>query len=208
MKNVDIDLETIRLKPSRKRGVLWEIGLIDDRGAEYLWQIRPDLEIADPTSLRIGRYHQRIHPYLRLMEPGVALRMVHPDQPSVADDDGDATYAVTSARHVADELAGLIDGTLLWGSNVGAFDVPHLDPWMRLHGSCGSPHYHSRDIVSWVGGWCAAKGIAPAPADTKSDDWSRAAGVDPDQFERHTALGDCRWTRAMRLATSAPGDAR
>jgi hypothetical protein len=31
----------------------------------------------------------------------------------------------------------------------------------------------------------------------KSDSLSRAVGVEPDDFDRHTALGDARWAKAI-----------
>ena len=38
----------------------------------------------------------------------------------------------------------------------------------------------------------------PAPAlPWDSDEISRVVGVDPDDFDRHTALGDARWARAI-----------
>jgi hypothetical protein len=49
-------------------------------------------------------------------------------------------------------------------------------------------------------GWLlgAGKPVPRRPDGTvKSDDLSRAVGVDPDDYYRHTALGDCRWMRDL-----------
>ena len=67
---------------------------------------------------------------------------------------------------------------------------------MRAHGICPSWHYHPEDIPTLAHGWLLGAG-KPVPERLKSDDISRACGVDPDQFGRHTALGDCRWMRAL-----------
>jgi len=60
------------------------------------------------------------------------------------------------------------------------------DPW----------HYHLTDVENLVVGFLAARGELMTPP-YKSDDLSRAIGVDPDQFDRHTAMGDVLWVRAQ-----------
>jgi hypothetical protein len=79
---------------------------------------------------------------------------------------------------------------------LGPAHIP--DPW----------HYHLIDIENVVVGYLVAHKWALAePALThwteklmppwRSDDLSRAVGVDPEQFERHTAMGDVRWVMAQ-----------
>lgn len=61
-----------------------------------------------------------------------------------------------------------------------------VDPW----------HYHLIDVENVVVGYLAAKGeMIPPP--WKSDQLSAAVGVDPEGFDRHTAMGDVRWTMAQ-----------
>lgn len=79
------------------------------------------------------------------------------------------------------------------------------DPW----------HYHLIDVENLVVGWlhgvaaraideARMRGEEPLPGlvdrpgpPYKSDELSRAVGVNPDDFERHTALGDALWVRAQ-----------
>lgn len=201
---VDIDIETIRIAPGSDIEVPWEVAVLTagqnpgDPAREFCWQIRPNLEHADPTALRIGRYQRRIHPALRRAAPGTAIRITHPTLSAVSDDPDPLTVrmSLTDADQVADELAQITDDVVLWGSNVGRFDDHHLEAWMRRHGQCPSWHYHPDDTVSMVKGWCAALGITP-PGST-SDAWSLAVGVDPRDHARHSASGDCWWGRRLR----------
>ncbi|GJJ22320.1 hypothetical protein [Mycolicibacterium mageritense] len=61
-----------------------------------------------------------------------------------------------------------------------------LDPW----------HYHLIDVENLVAGYLAATTFAIQPP-WKSDELSDAIGVDPEQFDRHTAMGDVLWVRAQ-----------
>jgi hypothetical protein len=47
-------------------------------------------------------------------------------------------------------------------------------------------------------GWLRARGEADGLSwPLVSDEVSRAVGVHPDRFDRHSALGDCRWVLAQ-----------
>lgn len=60
------------------------------------------------------------------------------------------------------------------------------DPW----------HYHLIDVENLVAGFLAGRGeLVPPP--WKSDQLSAAVGVDPESFDRHTAMGDVLWVRAQ-----------
>jgi hypothetical protein len=67
---------------------------------------------------------------------------------------------------------------------------------MRAHGICPSWHYHIEDVPTLALGWLYGTG-KPIPEVRKSDAISLAAGVDPTKYDRHTALGDCRWIRDL-----------
>lgn len=73
---------------------------------------------------------------------------------------------------------------------VNSFDA--REPW----------HYHLIDVenvvVGYIRGLYAAKGEdMPILPPYSSDELSNAIGVDPTQFERHTAMGDVRWVMAQ-----------
>lgn len=57
-------------------------------------------------------------------------------------------------------------------------------------------HYHPKDISSLVEGFLAAQGRLPDPP-YKSDALSKALGIDPAEYARHTAMGDVLWTLAQ-----------
>lgn len=67
-------------------------------------------------------------------------------------------------------------------------------------------HYHLIDIENVVVGYLAGCSIrdGDTPGENphlqppwKSDNLSRAVGVDPEQFARHTAMGDVLWVKAQ-----------
>ena len=195
MRAVFVDCETTRLQPLHGVITTWEIALIVD-GVEYCWQIWPDLDWwADDTALKVGGFWERISLTLaRDREAGAAMMCEHPK-------DIDPCMTV---GEVAEEIHTLTDGADMWGSNP-AFDMGHLRTLLDAYGPDEPAwHYHPNDVPTAARGWCAAKGIRPVSARgdgrIRSDDWSRAIGVDPDLFGRHTALGDARWCRAQYLA--------
>lgn len=149
----------------------------------------------DPVALSIGGYHDR-----------------HPDgnnQPA-----GD----VWVVQDFAQEFAALTHGLHLAGAVV-SFDAAMLDHLLRANGVVPSWHYHLIDVEalaagSIAGSWDACNslrsgcgnhhGDGPTEDEYKvalppwdSNALSRAVGVDPDDFDRHTALGDCRWAKAI-----------
>lgn len=62
----------------------------------------------------------------------------------------------------------------------------HVEPW----------HYHLIDVENLVAGFLAGRSMLMQPP-WKSDDLSAAVGIDPELFERHTAMGDVRWAMAQ-----------
>ncbi len=66
--------------------------------------------------------------------------------------------------------------------------MPHRLPW----------HYHLIDVENLAVGYLVSRGadlFARPPWD--SNELSRAIGVNPDKFDRHTAMGDAKWCRAQ-----------
>lgn len=216
MRIVFLDLETTGLDPDRHEP--WEIGLIarghyaNDR--EFLWRVMPDLTKADPNSLRIGRYYERTAGHLA---PTLTAA-------NLASPDAKPKWSLPGA--VAPILAGLLDGAHIVACNP-SFDAAFLKRFLPEHGHAFTAHYHLIDIGSMVAGW--AHGVARQAADElsrrdlphdtiteipalvtsppwDSDTLSRAVGVDPEAFERHTALGDARWVRAQWDAITGGSD--
>ena len=117
--------------------------------------------------------------------------------------------------------AGVVDDlTILLRTDGGYHDRPHivgavpsfdtqiLEMLFGYHGHKIPWHHHIQDAETLSLGYVAAlareypgsrfadymKAGAP-PVD--SDKLSALIGVEPAQFERHTAMGDVRWSRAM-----------
>jgi DNA polymerase III epsilon subunit-like protein len=90
----------------------------------------------------------------------------------------------------ATEFADLTRGRHLVGAVI-SFDEERLRKLLRANGACPEWHYHLVDVEALVAG---KLGIAP-PWD--SNKLSADMGIDPEQFDRHTALGDARWAKAL-----------
>lgn len=59
-------------------------------------------------------------------------------------------------------------------------------------------HYHLVDVENLIVGYIAGGGaVAVPPPPWSSNDLSLAVGVDPELFDRHTAMGDVLWVRAQ-----------
>lgn len=97
---------------------------------------------------------------------------------------------------VAREIAQLTEGRHLVGA-VPSFDAMFLTKLLHREGLVPAWHYHLIDVETLIAG---RLGLQPPQT---SDDLSRAIGVNPDDFERHTALGDARWVRAQYEAVFA-----
>ena len=199
---VFLDAETTSLDDTR--GEVWEIGaIVRDPGkpdAEYLWQIRPTLEAADPMSLRVGRYYERR--VLEMKAPGEAAEMVRPGSSDLLSK-GEGLRLLGAAA-VAEGLADLLAAAHVVGA-VPDFDFRFLRKFMAQHNECWTAHYHLIDIEALVVGWLhnvtrvdwlnegLSDGLLSLP--WRSADLYRAVGVDPSKYEAHTALGDARLVR-------------
>ena len=212
-----IDTETTSLRFDRRA---WEVAVITRRDGEpdteHSWFVDADdldLGNADLNSLRIGRFHER-----------------HPQQRTDRESRHDETHAEVD---VMSEFEAITRGAHLVGA-VPNFDAEVLGNRMREHGVCPSFHYHLIDaetlMVGWLNGrrsrqneivdrWPAENGGEQAPGlvrwdapgpwivplPWKSDDLSRLVGVEPPgESDRHTAMGDARWARAIYDAVVRP----
>jgi DNA polymerase III epsilon subunit-like protein len=193
-----IDTETTGWDPLRHE--VWEVGLIVQRDGdehEHLWRWWPNMDTADPNGLRIGRFYDRIH--------GPAPPWSARYDGSVYYEGDDADEATTSAPHqFAHTLAHYLDGAHLIGA-VPSFDAAFLAPLLRRLGQAPTWHYHLIDVEALAAGWLAAgddwnEGAAASDKcrpPWNSNELSLAVGVDPEKFDRHTALGDARWAKAI-----------
>lgn len=179
---VILDTETTSLRRDRRA---WDIGMIrlDHTGMRELgiYVTDVDLSNADPMSLNIGRFYQR--------------HLVYRARPG----SGDGNDAMPEA-----EASKLVEQWTRGAHIVGAvpnFDTEVLGDMLYRHKLCPAWHYHLQDVETLAAGYLLGRGEAPA-LPWKSEDLSRAVGVDPDGFDRHTALGDCRWVLAQLRAVA------
>lgn len=94
--------------------------------------------------------------------------------------------------------APLIHDFLAGAHVVGAvpsFDTVRLGRLLERHGLDPEPwHYHLVDVENMAVGYLAGRGQLLDPP-WKSNALSAAIGVDPDDYDRHTAMGDVLWCR-------------
>jgi hypothetical protein len=188
-----VDTETTGLHPWLHE--IWEVGLVFAAGPGYRWFLPVDLAYADSFGLDIGRYHDR-HPD--------GYRYVAPESVS----DGTVDYGLVTIVNFAALFARLTFGLHIAGACIG-FDDRRLADLLRSNGEEPRWHYHAIDVEALAAGWIMrsaddqlsdtgrdlVRSFGRPPWD--SEELSREVGVEPDKFDRHTALGDCRWAKAM-----------
>lgn len=187
-----LDLETTGLDP--RRHDIWEIGVIvrdPDVGEdiEYLWQIRPDLQRADPKALEISRFHERFQ-----------VRD-HLTAASIDAEDGKPWLGYYSTSEAFIEVQDALHGAHIVGA-VPSFDDAFLKAAFHPLSLRIGWHYHLIDVEALAVGYLHGLPQERPPFPHERLPWnsealSRAVGVDPAQFDRHTALGDARWARAI-----------
>lgn len=193
---VFVDTETTGIHPGRK---VWEVAMIrrDETGdTETEFFVEVDLSDADPFGLNVGRFYER-----------------HPLGRSLSGRGDDPRPPLLIPYHAAHEVAMITHGAHLVGA-VPNFDAETLAPLLREHKLIPAWHYHLIDVEALAvgylyGRWAAsgAAGVRDVSLPWKSSDLSLAVGVDPEQFDRHTALGDAKWARAIYDAITGGPDA-
>lgn len=167
---VFLDTECTGLDPETER--IFEIAVIWD-GAEAVWHLRPPDEVIarmHPKAREVNRYHERTQdPLWKWDDQSLALL----------------------------DLARVLEGRHIVGA-VPDFDARFLKEAYDYFGlEVPRWHYHLIDVEARAVGWLAAQGIE-IPLPWNSDDLSRACGVEPPQGDdRHTALADARWAKAL-----------
>lgn len=101
---------------------------------------------------------------------------------------------------VAGVVAALTAGRHLVGA-VPSFDAAFLAPFLRSQGYGPAWHYHLVDVEA------LAAGHLQWEPPWNSEELSLVLGVEPDQFDRHTAIGDCRWAKAIYQAVMTKKEA-
>ncbi|MCF7551007.1 hypothetical protein [Pseudonocardia sp. WMMC193] len=202
---VFVDTETDGTHPDRK---IWEIAIIrrepdTDRGPgrETTWQsfVEIDLGAADPFGLRVGRFHER-HPYGRYLSGRATER---PE----ADDDDATTHVLhpngselwdgyLSGISAAEEIARLTHGAH-WIGMVPGFDAEAVAALLRFQGLTPTWDYHLTDVRPLAAGYILGRGGDASTAMPTAELSSLCGVPEAAEDERHTALGDARWT--MRL---------
>ena len=177
---VFVDVETTGLDPDHHE--IWEVALVpdsEDGWKESVWFLPVDLGRADSAALKTGGFHQRRN--------GVD---------------------VTAPDKFAHQFASLTRGKHLAGAVV-SFDEERLRKLLRANGACPEWHYHLIDVETLAVGWVYGKYGTADEAESQalslpwdSETVSRAVGVNPDNFDRHTALGDARWAKAVYEAVT------
>jgi hypothetical protein len=184
-----VDTETTGLDPDRH--AIWEVALITPDGNEHVWQFGPvDEMAADPFALNIGRYWDRRWPHdITEVSHIDAVYEAHTPK-SRRKNFPDRGRAITPGPTWSRRFRDLTAGLHLAGAVV-SFDEERLRRLLHRHGVLHRWHYHLVDVEALAAG---KLGIEP-PWD--SDDLSAALGITVSDDERHTALGDARWARAI-----------
>jgi len=172
-----VDTETLGLDPDKH--AIWEVGLIlywaeTGKSQEWLWQILlTDQEVAAGDP--VG------------MEIGRFAERYDP-QATISPDGFCAVFTeLTKGLHLA--------------GNVVSFDEERLRRLCLRHGVRPGWHYHLIDVENIAVGFLAGRGET-VDLPWKSDALSARLGVDPDEFDRHTALADAEWARRVYVAAS------
>lgn len=181
-----VDTETTGLDP--ELNPIWEIAVILPDGpdeGEHCWQVRvPPLAIVpdgDPPADRSVAY---ISQWV-LDNTGFGSRY-------------NAAEALEPAR-AAWQATQLLKGRHIVGA-VPSFDEERLRRLVDEH--LGRPdrypwHYHLIDVEAMAVGYLEAQGVEVA-LPWRSDDISESLNVPPpSEEERHTALADARWAKAL-----------
>lgn len=184
-----VDTETTHL--DAEIGEAWEVAVIlrerdgdATTDTEYVWQVSPDLTVADPEALRIGRFGERfaVPAHVEAAFTGYETGPVAPMTR------GQAISAILS----------VLRGAVLVGSNPG-FD----DRFLRKLLGAAPWHYRPYDIVQLAAAKVGLEVAGPLPWSSRV--LSRAVGVEPPGDDAHQALVDARWARDVFDAVTGGG---
>ncbi|KRQ29774.1 hypothetical protein AOT83_26355 [Mycobacteroides sp. H001] len=153
-------------------------------------------EVADASGITSTecRLHIQIHHY---PDPWLAGPDALPEQFAADYRDRFDPANALSIPVAAALIEGFLSGRPHIIGAVPSFDTARISHQLLRPARIPDPwHYHLIDVENVVVGYLAGKGeLFPPP--WKSDQLSAAVGVDPEVFDRHTAMGDVLWTRAQ-----------
>lgn len=193
-----VDLETDGLDTQMHEA--WEFGVIlippGGERTEHLYRVQPTLAHAHPDALRKNGYYERT---ARMKHRDT---LVHDLARTPPNRGGYWSHPPALALH----LARLLDDVTLLCS-VPTFDTGFLTAFLRKHGQAPTWNYRVRDFASVAYGYLTGRpdratpviayGLEAAPPlvpplDAGTIDFAVALGLNPSDYETHTALGDCR----------------
>lgn len=171
-----VDTETLGLDADHHP--VWEVGLITPNGKEHHWfvTVTPrQVDLAHPKALEIGRFAERY----------------------------DAERAVHRGLFCRQFVDLLPDGCHLAGAVV-SFDEERIRRTCWRHQVRPNWHYHLIDVETLAIGYLAGldhagHGVETLTPPWNSDQLTAALGITVDDMDKHTALGDARWARAIFL---------
>lgn len=202
-----------------------------ERDVEYLWQVRPDLTHADPVALSKSGYYQRAQ--LNLCEPGTAKLVQGPDTAKVGTAKGLALllaplldgavvvgcnpgfdrdflrpflrrHGQAYTCHYRPICVTTMAAGFLFGQRAG-FGVG----WNELAGEVRrTARFHPDWPITQPKVFEPGEGRSLVPMPNlpwSSDGVASSVGVDPSDYDRHTALDDCRFARDQWDAITGGG---
>lgn len=174
---VFLDTETLGLDPSAP---IWEFAAV--RRLDPVGEVELHFTIQhDPAHWLDGFPEEFLADYLNRYDPEEAWGEVA----AVG-----AIHAITKGAHII--------------GAVPSFDTERLAKLLHRNSIQPEWHYHLIDVENVVVGYLAGRGeLIPPP--WKSDQLSAAVGVNPDDYARHTAMGDVRWAMAQWNAVMRNG---
>lgn len=200
-----VDCETTGLDAAVHE--IWEVGLVmrepNGEEHEHKWFLPVDLGRADPVALGIGRFHERYGKWdERVLQDGT---VIPPKRGQIS-----------NLGRFSRQFARWTRGAHLVGAVV-SFDEERLRKLLKANGACPEWHYHLVDVENLAAGFIMGReieydsttqeprlkyGHSRSLIETATPPWdstelSRAVGVEPERFDRHTAMGDVHWAMAI-----------
>lgn len=170
------DCESSGLHPEQGHE-LWELAVIVREphmpDVEYVWQIRPDLNLADPESLEISRFHERF-----IVPDGWDAVQIYEDGSQEKGQIARALYGIQD----------VLQDAYLVGA-VPSFDDAMLKALVRRYDRPVLWRHRLICVETLVAGALRH----PVPQGLRKA--AEAVGVKVDDDARHTALGDARLAR-------------
>jgi hypothetical protein len=184
-----LDTETFGLDPESP---VWEFAAIRREWPLAIEQWGGDI-IATPQG-----QDKKFHCFIDHYDPEPWLAQMRDTGGAVFVKDYQARFSPISAL-TTHQAAQMIHTATRGAHIIGAcpsFDTERLAKLLRRCGMEPEWHYHLCDVENMIVGYLSGQG-QPMPPPWKSDTLSRAVGVEPEDFSRHTAMGDVLWVKAQ-----------